>query len=312
MAVATYVTEIPAILRPPCRCPRPCPCPTPHFWPPGNTPESCYRPRVRALTLRIARIFAVALLAYLAIAWSSARGMPWVGWTLAASLLVALLALSLFQRQRHGRARREASWERAIYDAERRGKAIGELKREIRRLEPVKQRSRAEHARLSVLLAELLDAEGEHEAAMATVDGIGVSALPRLDAGLVRHTRAVTHLRAADPQGAQRALEGREPSGDVELDHRLGLLEAYAYIELGHVQKGLDHADGVARAPGVDPSVIIEARVVRAAALDALGKREEALVVLAALGRESLAPLAELGHPRVRVLARQVLDGAAA
>ena len=60
----------------------------------------------------------------------------------------------------------------------------------------------------------------------------------------------------------------------------------------------------------MDPTVITEARVVRAAALDALGKQEEALVVLAALGREALRPLAELGHPRVRALARTVLDGA--
>jgi hypothetical protein len=267
---------------------------------------------VRAFSFRIFRILAIALVAYLAIAWSTARGVPWIGWTIAVSFLVALLALSLFQRQHRGRAKREASWERAIYEADRRGKAIGEIKRELKGLEPVKQRTRADHARLSVLLAELLDADGDSAAAMAAVDGIGVTALPRLDAGLVRHTRAVTHLRAADPVGAQKALDGREPSGDLELDQRLGLLEAYALIELGEVDKGLAHADAVARTPGVDPSVVIEARVVRAAALDAMGKREEALVVLAALGRDSLAPLAELGHPRVRALARTVLDGAAA
>jgi hypothetical protein len=285
-----------------------------HTFSPGrfSRQRSCYRFAVRALSLRVFRILAITLLAYLAIAWSTARDVPWVGWTFAVSLLVALLALSLFQRQRRGRAKREARWERAIYDADRRGKAIGELKRELRGLEPVKQRTRADHARLSVLLAELLDADGDSAAAMAAVDCIGVTALPRLDAGLVRHTRAVTHLRAGDAAGAQQALEGREASGDVELDQRLGLLEAYAQIELGDIDRGLAHADAVARSPGVDPTVVVEARVVRAAALDAMGKREEALVVLAALGRDSLAPLADLGHPRVRALARTVLDGAAA
>jgi hypothetical protein len=267
---------------------------------------------VRAFGLRIFRIVAVGFLAYLAIAWSSARGLPWVGWTIASSLFVAWLALTLFQRQKSLRARREARWERAIYDADKRARALPELKRALKQLEPVRQKTRLEHARLSVLLAELLDAEGEHAAAMAAVDGIGLSALPRLDAGLVRHTRAVTHLRGGDATGALAALSQRDPSGDVELDQRLGLLEAYAHIELGQVQKGLAHADMVAASPGVDPTVITEARVVRAAALDALGKREEALVVLAALGRESLAPLADLGHPRVRALARVALDGATA
>jgi hypothetical protein len=60
---------------------------------------------------------------------------------------------------------------------------------------------------------------------------------------------------------------------------------------------------------GVDVSVRTEARVVRAAALDALGRREEAMVVLAALGRESLTPLSRLGQPRVRALAREILEG---
>ena len=265
---------------------------------------------MRAFGLRIFRIFAIAFLAYLAIQWSAARGFAWLGWTLAASLFAAWLALSLFQRKKRVRERREASWERAIYAPEKRAKAISELKKAIKALEPVKQRTRAEHARLSVLLAELLDADGDCQAAMAAVDQIGLTALPRLDAGLVRHTRAVTHLRASDAPGALAALAGRDISGDLELDQRLGLLEAYAQIESGEIEKGLAHADLVATAPGVDPTVITEARVVRAAALDALGKQEEALVVLAALGREALRPLAELGHPRVRALARTVLDGA--
>ncbi len=267
-------------------------------------------PAVRVFGLRVFRIFATAFLAYLAIQWSSARGMPWLGWTVAASLFVAWLAFALFQRKKQVRERREAAWERAIYAPEQRPKAIAELKKALRALEPVKQRTRVEHARLSVLLAELLDAQGECQAAMEAVDRIGLTALPRLDAGLVRHTRAVTHLRASDAQGALKALEGRDLSGDLELDQRLGLLEAYAQIENGLIQQGLAHADLIASSPGVDPTVITEARVVRAAALDALGKQEEALVVLAALGREALRPLAELGHPRVRALARTVLDGA--
>lgn len=267
---------------------------------------------MRAFGFRIFRIVAVALLAYVAISWSTARGLPWIGWSVAVGLLVALLAWGIIEKSRHTRALQEARWERAIYEPVHRDRAISELKRAIRRLEPVKPKQRAEHARLSVLLAELLDAEGEHRQAMDAVDNIPLAALDRLNAGLVRHTRAVTHLRGGDAQGARQALEGREPTGDLELDQRLSLLEAYADIELGEVQRGLEHADQVSKAADADPTVLTEARVVRAAGLDALGKREEALVVLAALGRESLAPLADLGHPRVRALAKQVLEGAAA
>jgi hypothetical protein len=58
--------------------------------------------------------------------------------------------------------------------------------------------------------------------------------------------------------------------------------------------------------------VVAEARVVRAAGLDAAGRREEALVVLMALGRDTLTPLAELGQPRARELAKAALEGSSA
>jgi hypothetical protein len=57
---------------------------------------------------------------------------------------------------------------------------------------------------------------------------------------------------------------------------------------------------------------VAEARVVRAAGLDAAGRREEALVVLMALGRDTLGPLAELGQPRARELAKAALEGSSA
>lgn len=254
----------------------------------------------------------IAFVAYVAIAWSRARGIPWLGWTIAVSVLSVWLGFALVQRHRQSKQLREARWERAIYEARGRARAIAEVKRAVKKLEPVRQAGRAEHARLSVLLAELLDADGDYAAATRAVDEVVITALDKLDAGLVRHTRAVTHLRASDPEGALRALDERTPSGDLELDQRLDLLEAYARIELGDVDAGLARAEAISHLAAADPSVITEARVVRAAALDAKGRREEALVALAALGRESLAPLAELGHPRVRALAKVALDSAAA
>ena len=139
-----------------------------------------------------------------------------------------------------------------------------------------------------------------------------MSGLPKLDAGLVRHTRAVILLRAGDPVAALGALDKRDETGDQELDQRLELLEAAdAQIENGDPRPGLLRAEAMTQREHVDDSVRTEARVVRAAALDALGRREEALVVLAALGRESLQPLSQLGQPRIRALASQILEGRA-
>jgi hypothetical protein len=254
-------------------------------------------------------VVSIAVLAYAALVGANALGQPWLGWSVALLLFAAYFAYGLYETRKQTSHRREARWERAIYDAAQRPQVIAEVRKELRGLTPVRPRNRAEHARLSVLLAELLDAQGEHVEANKVIDAVPLLGLAALDVGLVRHTRAVTHLRAGDPQGALAALGTRDGTGDAELDQRLALLEAYAHIEQGNVKHGLALADSVARLETADESVQTEARVVRAAALDAEGRREEALVVLAALGRDSLVPLSELGQPRVRSLARQVLEG---
>jgi hypothetical protein len=267
---------------------------------------------VRALALRIFRIFTIAFAAYVAIAWAFKSGQLWLGYTIAVATFSVWFGFSLWRLSKTARVRREARWEEAIFEPAQRARAISEVQRAIKKLTPVRERARSEHAKLSVLLSELLDAQGDYPEAMAAVDGLALDALSAVEAGLVRHTRAVTHLRGSDALGALCALEGREPCGDRELDQRLHLLEAYARIELGEIERGLSTADEIAVQPGVEASVITEARVVRAAALDAQGRREEALVMLAALGRDALAPLSELGHPRVSALAQTVLDGFAA
>jgi hypothetical protein len=184
---------------------------------------------------------------------------------------------------------------------------IAELEQACRRLLPLTHRTRSEHARLAVLSAELLDAAGEYVRAMAIVDALSLNGLLPLELGLVRHTRAVIHLRASDAQGALAALSAREPCGDRELDERLLLLEAYARIELGDAAAGVAAAKRLLDAEDAHESVLTEARVVWAAALDADGKRDEALVIMRGLGRETLEPLSELGQPRARVLAQAAL-----
>lgn len=264
---------------------------------------------MRSLVMRVSRVLVVALLASTAIMVCSARGLAWLGYTIAVALFSALLGASVLGTRFWSREARERRWELALFRAGKRPQAIAGVRRALRKLTPVKQRTRSEHARLSVLLAELLDANGEYAEAAAVVDALPLEALTPLEAALVRHTRAVTHLRGSNALAALAALEARAGSGDVELDQRLSLLESYAKLELGDPSQALTRAVELESAVGVDDSVVLEARVVRAAALDALGRKEEALVALAALGRESLTPLAELGQPRVRALARTVLEG---
>jgi tetratricopeptide (TPR) repeat protein len=270
----------------------------------------CYDPSLmRSLVMRLSRILVVALLGSLAIAWARSHGMSWLGWAVVLALFVTVTVVGLGRSSLFSAEKRETQWEAALFEAKRRPRAIAQLRRALRRLTPIKQRTRSEHTRLSILLAELLDASGAYAEASAIVDELPLGTLTPVEAALVRHTRAVTHLRSGDPEGALTALHERGASGDLELDQRLGLLETYARLELGGAARALDDAAALEQASGVDQSVVLEARVVRAAALDALGRREEALVTLAALGRESLLPLAELGQPRVRALAKTVLEG---
>jgi hypothetical protein len=251
-------------------------------------------------------------LAYAASAWFYARGHTALGLWLGGAVVLVALGIGVFSALRLMRVRREQSWEAAIFQPALRPKAQAQLRQRIARLTPVTHRTRGDHARLSVLLAELLDASGDCEAAMAVIDAVVITTLPPLDAGLVRHTHAVVHLRAGDPAGALRVLGQREPTGDRELDQRLFLLELYARVEQGEHALGASEAEKLAVSDEVHESVAAEARVVWASALDAAGRREDAMVVLMALGRDSLGPLAELGQPRARALARAALEGSAA
>lgn len=264
---------------------------------------------MRTLGLRFLRIVTVATLAYLAIGFGNALGHLWLGYSVAGLLFFAyVLSLFLEQRKRAKRVR-ETRWEQAIFDGSGRAQAIREATRALGRIPANRPRSRRDYATLSILLAELHDAEGDASAAQSVIDAVPSTGLTKLDHGLVRHTQAVIHLRAADAKRAAKALEDREATGDLELDQRLELLAIYAQVEQGEAVQALERAEAITQREDVDDSVLTEARVVRAAALDALARREEALVVLAALGRDSLEPLCKLGQPRVRRLAQTILDG---
>lgn len=254
------------------------------------------------------RVVVLMLLAYLAIAWAvESEPGPW-GWGVMLGALALYLGLRLARLFRGREARRQAAWERAIYDDSLRARAIREVRRARSKLPtPPPDSKLDEYVRLSLSLAELLDANDDFDEAVQAADSIPLERLSRIDEGLVRHTRAVTRLRAGDVASALETLRGREPSGDRELDLRLGLLEAYARAEQGEAAAVLDEVSRIEGDSSVDPSVATEARVVMAAALDVMDQREDALVVLTPVGRSSLESVAHLGLPRVRALAREIL-----
>jgi hypothetical protein len=255
---------------------------------------------------------AVSCLVYLAVALYLSHGPTSWGFLGVTALIVALGTTSAIALYRAHRVRAEQRWEHALHDLAARPDAIEGLTRKLAQLTPNSRARRVEHARLSVLLAELHDAAEDHAAAQRVIDAVEVTPLSALDAGLVLHTRAVLHLRADDAKGAERALSGRSPTGDDELDVRLDLLVAYARAELNQPDVALREAERVMHMHELDASVTAEARVVRAVALDILGRREDALVAIAALGRTALEPLSVLGHPRARLLAKRALSSSEA
>ena len=257
---------------------------------------------------RLLRLVIVALLAWATFVLLEPYGLGWV--VLPAALVVTLaVALGRWWWLRKRGVGREALWADAMVDARRRPKAIAEVREAARKLEPVTAATRSTHARLSALLAQLLDAHGKNDEGRTLLDAIDLGPLGAVDAAVVRHGRAVLALRADDPKGALAVLAGRpRKSGEPELDLRLDLLEASAKLELGEASAALDTATRVRRAAGGDEELIVEAHVVRATTLDALGQRADAVEVVRSLGPETIAMLTQLAPRRIRDLAEAARD----
>jgi hypothetical protein len=207
-----------------------------------------------------------------------------------------------WRRRRGSLTSREDAWADAVLDRARRPGAIAEIRATMRGLGALTSRTRPDHARLSVLLAELLDADGKSDDARRVLDDVNVAVIDPVTASLVRHGRAVVRLRAGDAKGARAALAEVRTTGVAELDARIALLGASIGIELGEHEAALATATRVRQEAGADEQLLTEARVVRAAALDAAGQTEEARTIVRSLGPAMIEVLRALGSPRVRKL----------
>src|SRR5688572_1911935 len=117
----------------------------------------------------------MALLAYLAAAWFHTHGQSKLGIGIGVAGVALALLLLGYGGWRVLAARKRARWELAIYRKELRPAVIAEIERARRKLLPITHRTRSEHTRLSVLLGELLDAQGEYGRATAVVDALSLS-----------------------------------------------------------------------------------------------------------------------------------------
>src|SRR5690606_23944928 len=118
---------------------------------------------------------------------------------------------------------------------------------------------------------------------------------------MVRHARAVASLSAGDVEGAAARLDEVGRGGlDRELDLRIRALRGLVLAEKGEGTRALEIAEEVRLEAGSDADLRMEARVVKAVALDVLGEREDAIKVMRALGEEMLGVLLVLGLPRVK------------
>lgn len=265
--------------------------------------------RMRGWLLRIVRVVFVGVAAWLTFHWLEPRGLGWVVPALAAAGVLAWVGL----RYRHVR-RQQASdaaadrWAEALMDPPLRPQAIRELRAELSGRRPRGRQGAVAHARLSLVLAELLEADGDPAGALAALRPVNEPALPERTRAMVRHARAVASLSAGDADAAARELEGIALTGQRDVDLRVRSLRGLVDVERGDAERALALAETLRVEAGSDAELRLDARVLEAAALDALGRRDDALAVMRALGEEMLGVLLVLGLPRVRRLADEALD----
>ncbi len=256
---------------------------------------------MRILAVTIFSVVVYYVLDYYGVAWAM---VPLVS-------VVFLIWLGETLRMRWRAQQREKGWDRweaAVTDDTKRDAAIEEVREALEKSRRLGPRLRLDQAHLSVILAELLDAAGRPTEGSRVLTRVKIEELESGQAAVVRHAKAVAYLSAGDVENADLTLRVRgQRSSEGDVEARLDFLVLMVAIEKGDAQRALDEADGIATGYPADPTLVDDARVVEAAALDALGRRDEAIAKIKVLPKDTLAALARMGQPRVRPLAKDAL-----
>lgn len=265
--------------------------------------------RAKAWLLRLLRLLMVALAAWLAFRWLEPQGLGWVVPVVAAVGVALWIGLrAVLVRRARARDAQADRWAEALLVPDQRPAAVRELQAERARVDPERNPKHAEaHARLTLVLAELLEAEGRPEAALDALAEVALAGLSDALRAVVLHARAISHLSAGDPEAAAASLDAiGGPCGSREVDLRVRLARGLVHVERGERERALTVADEVRQESGEDRHLLLEARVLKAVAL-ADTDREAALKAMAAIDDEMLEVLVVLGLPRVRALADEAL-----
>lgn len=261
--------------------------------------------QMRAGIYRVLRIALVAGAAWLGYRWLAPMGLGWVVLAVAGAAAGGWLVMRLV-RVRRDRAldARADRWAEALLSPPHRPAAI----REIRAARDAARATPAEHARLTLVLAELLEADGDAKDAVEVLAEVSTAPLAPPLRAVIRHARAVAHLSAGEPDAARRALdEDAEPSGDRAMELRPRMMRGPIAAETGNAAEAKKVAAEAKEEALDDEDLRVEARVLEAVAFDAAGQRAEAVTRMRRVGDDMLEVLAVLGLPRVRALATEAL-----
>lgn len=262
---------------------------------------------MRAGIYRVLRIAVVAGGALLGYRWLEPMGLGWVVLAVAGVAAVAWVGYRLWLvRRERAREAQADRWAEALMSPPMRPAVITEL-----RAERARASQPAERARLSLVLAEVLEADGDAADAVAVLEEVSTDGLTPMLAAVVRHARAVAHVSAGDPEAAIAALDAAAvTTGDASMELRLRMMRGLAEAERGNPAEAKRIA-AEAREEALDEELRLEARVLEAVALDAAGQRAEALTRMHRIGDDMLEVLLLLGLPRVRELAGLALEARA-
>jgi tetratricopeptide (TPR) repeat protein len=264
---------------------------------------------MRSTLLRIARIALIAGAAWAGYAFLSPKGLGWVVPVVALGLALVWVGYRfVVVRRRRAELAQADRWADALMSPPERPAAVTEIKAALARCDRASAKGAHEHARLSLVLAELLEADGEPAEAIRALAEVKLDALSERMRTLVAHARAVASISAGDAEAAQAALEGvPSRSGDKSIDMRVRLMKGVILAERGEAERALEIAEQARKDASGDSDLVVEARLLKAIALDALGDRADAVKVMRAIGEDVLGVLVVLGLPRVKKLAEAAL-----
>src|SRR5688572_26957514 len=125
------------------------------------------RMRMRRWMLLVLRVIFVGVAAWIAFSWLAPSGRGWIALVVALGLVAGWIGFRwLVVRRRRAEEARADRWASALFDPPRRAEAMVEIRAELARAD----RKTDAYARIALVLAEMLEADGDTAGARAVLD----------------------------------------------------------------------------------------------------------------------------------------------